>query len=70
MKLDVFGTRVQVVAGPSGWSVYYLGEDGKRRAAKDIVVPSTLRRHEVEQYIADICHEWATPEYPDVTRLG
>jgi hypothetical protein len=69
LKFDVFGRRVLVVGSDTGWSVFYLGTEGKRRPAWDIVVPNSVSEAEVEQYLADLCHEWATERHPDVKRL-
>jgi hypothetical protein len=69
LKFDVFGRRVLVVGSENGWSVFYLGTEGKRRPAWDIVVPDSVSEAEVEQYLADLCHEWATERHPDVKRL-
>jgi hypothetical protein len=69
MKLDVFGRRLLVEESEDGWSVFYLGPEGKRRPAHDIVVPSFLAETEIEGYLADLCHEWATERHPDVKRL-
>ena len=69
LKLDVFGRRVSVVESENGWSVFYLGNEGKRRPATDIVIPQSLSESEIAQYIADLCHEWAAERHPDVKRL-
>ncbi len=70
MKFDVFGRPVLVVKAEAGWSVFYLGPEGKSRPAHDIVVPEFVTEAEIERYLADVCHEWATERHPDVRRLG
>lgn len=69
LKLDVFGQRVLVFRQQKRWAVFYLGNDGKRRPAKDLVIPAGCEECEIPRYLADICHEWATPQHPDVRRL-
>ncbi|NIM98024.1 MAG: hypothetical protein GTO24_08095 [candidate division Zixibacteria bacterium] len=69
IRFDVFGREVLVVNINDRWSVFYLGTDGKRRRAEDIVVPSFITESEIERYLADLCHEWASENYPDVKRL-
>jgi hypothetical protein len=69
IRFDVFGRRVLVVESEAGWSVFYLGTEGKRRPAHDIRVPPSVSESELERYLADLCHEWATERYPDVRRL-
>ena len=66
---EVYGRRVLVVGTDGGWSAYYPGPDGKRRRASDIVIPSYLSESKVRDYLADLCHEWASERYPDVRRL-
>lgn len=68
LKFNVFGRRVLVVSSEDGWQAFYLGE-GKRRPAIDIVVPSDLEADDIEQYLDDLCHEWATEHHPNVERL-
>ena len=70
IRLDVFGREVLVLHSDNGWLVYYLGPEGKRRPAKDIIIPSYVTESDVEQYIADLCHEWASPSNPEVKRLA
>ncbi len=69
LKFDVFGHVVLVAETGNGWSAFYLGAEGKRRPAKDIVVPPDILESEIEQYLGDLCHEWATEQHPNVNRL-
>ena len=68
ITLDVFGRLVLAVQSDQGWSVFYLSNDGKRRPANDIVVPASVTGSELETYLADLCHEWATDKNPKVRR--
>lgn len=67
MKLNVFGRYVEVVRNEEKWIVYYLGSEGKKRVAEDVVIPSTVHEDDLVEYIADLCHEWATPNKSEVT---
>ena len=69
LKFDVFGRVVLVAQSRNGWSTFYSGAEGKRRPAKDIVVPRDILESEIQQYLGDLCHEWATEQYPTVKRL-
>ncbi len=69
LRFEVFGRHVVVLNKEGRWTAYYQGSEGKRRLATDIVVPSSVDESEVEQYLADLCHEWASRKYPDVNRL-
>ena len=70
IKLDVFGTIVLAIHTNDGWEVFYLSEGGKRRLATEIFVPRFVKETEIENYIEDICHEWATEKHPNVRRLN
>ena len=69
IKIDVFGRLVLAVKSEHGWRMYYLGEDGKRRPADDLILPPSLATDELVSYLADLCHEWATEKHNDVRRL-
>lgn len=69
IKLDVFGKHMIAVWTNDGWSMFYLSDDGKRRPADDILVPEFVTESEIEDYLADICHEWATRKNSNVRRL-
>jgi len=69
LKFDVFGRRVLLERRAEGWEVFYLGSEGKRRRAEDIFIPSEILEEELERYLADLCHEGATPRNPSVTRV-
>ncbi len=69
IKIDVFGRMVLATQSDKGWSIYYLSGDGKRRPVNDIIVLSFVDEPEIENYLADICHEWASEKYPEVRRL-
>ncbi len=70
LRFDVFGRQVLVAESENGWAAFYLGAEGKKRPATDIVVPAGISESDIEQYLGDLCHEWATDDHPDVKRLG
>ncbi len=69
LNFNVFGRDVQIERRGQRWGVFYVGQEGKRRVAKDILVPPELAESEIRQYLDDLCHEWATPENSRVIRL-
>ena len=69
LKFDVFGKDVLIVEKDGGWDAFYLGNEGKRRAAKEITVPASISETELIQYLDDLCHEWATDRNNSVTRV-
>jgi hypothetical protein len=69
MKYDVFGTPLEVVNRDGAWKVFYLGTEGKKRPARDIVIPPSISEESVQEYLADLRHEWATPTNQQVIRI-
>ena len=69
LKFDVFGREVLIVEKDGGWEAFYLGSEGKRRVAKDIVVPSDISESQMRQYLDDLCHEWSTDRNNSVKRV-
>jgi hypothetical protein len=67
-RFDVFGKSIAVIGAPGRWSAFFLGPDGKRRPA-DFVIPEDLVEDELQQYLADLFHELASPENNEVRRL-
>jgi len=70
MKFDVFGKEVEVLRIGNKWQVFYLGSEGKKRPAADIVIPAATKEHDVALYLADIYHEFATHKNPEVKVIG
>ena len=70
LRFDVFGRKIHIKKSEAGWAVFYAGPEGKKRPATDIAVPSDIQESEIEQYLNDLYHEWATEQHPDVTRLN
>lgn len=70
MKFDIFGKKqLEVVRRDGRWVAYYSNGNGLRRIADDIAIPAELASSELEEYIADIFHEWATSDNASVIRL-
>jgi len=70
MKFNVYGRLVSVQKTEQGWKVFFLGNDGKKRPANDIIIPSIIGQEEIEDYLSDLCHEWATDNYRDVYMIS
>jgi len=69
MEFDVFGRRIIVERRGTEWIAFDAGGDGKRRPARDIVIPPDVAEGGLARYLADLCHESASPSRPDVKRL-
>lgn len=67
MKLDIFGKQeMEIVRRNGEWLAFYCGNEGKKRKAQGVCIPSSLNDSEVVEYFDDLFHEWATPERPSV----
>jgi hypothetical protein len=40
-----------------------------RRPARDIVIPDGLEESDIERYLDDLCHEWASDNNNRVRRI-
>ena len=69
LRFEVFGRDVLITASQRGWLAFYPGADGKARPATDIVLPADIAEWDIEQYLGDLCHEWATHRYSSVKLL-
>jgi hypothetical protein len=66
-EIDVFGIRLLAEYRSGRWTIFYPGTDGKRRLATDLVVPEfVVTEDDLAQYLADLCHERATPTNSEV----
>lgn len=68
-RFDVFGRKVLVTRSDGHWQAFYLGDEGKRRRAPDIVIPAETAEQDLALYLADLCHEWATSAHPEVREI-
>ncbi len=69
-RFDVFGRLVLVRKTSNSWIALYVGHKGKSRPAEDIRIPSNVPAKKLGEFLADLCHEWATPERPEVRPLS
>jgi len=63
IKLDVFGKTILAIKKDDAWETFYLGSEGKKRFAIDILIPSFVDESSIESYLMDLCHEWASDEH-------
>lgn len=59
-RFNIFGAHIGVTGQPGAWLAWYLGAEGKRRAA-DFIIPADVAEQELCEYLADLFHEHATP---------
>ena len=70
MKLNVYGKLIEANRHNSQWIVFYLGNEGKKRLANNLHVPNNIPEEQLITYLADLCHEWATPKQNQVKILS
>jgi hypothetical protein len=66
MKLNVYGRKFEVIKSEGKWKVFILGDEGKKRIADQITIPSNIVESELINYISDMYHEWASPTNNEV----
>ena len=44
-------------------------EDGKSQPAEGVLIPPHIEESEIEGYLEDLLHEWATSDHPRVFRI-
>ena len=69
MRIDLFGRKIVAEKKDGVWRVFYLGPEGKRRLAGDLVIPESVMENEVVGYLDDLFHEMATESHPCVRLL-
>lgn len=70
MKFDIFGRKeLEVVRSKDQWLAFYCGSGGVKRRAEDIAIPASLDESELDEYIADVFHEWASASRDKIKRV-
>ena len=69
-RFDVFGRLVGVERVDGKWRAVFVGQDGKHRHARGVTIPPWIEAAGLTTFLADLFHESATPERPEVLYLG
>ena len=69
MRLNAFGRELEVSRVGGRWKVFDLGNEGKKRLARDIVIPESIGESELVGYLSDLLHEHASGRHPEVRRI-
>ena len=69
LRLNAFGRFLDIERVDNKWIAFEKGDEGKRRRATDIVIPSSLKRAELITYLDDLLHESATESRPNIIDL-
>jgi hypothetical protein len=70
IKFDVYGRHLLIFRTRDGCKIDYASDQGKKRPVTDIFIPDFISEFDIEQYLADLCHEWATEKHPIVRRMN
>jgi hypothetical protein len=70
IRINAYGKPLLIERINEEWIAFYLGAEGKRRKAHDVVIPADLDHDGVVTYIADLMHESATDTHPNVRLAG
>ncbi|WP_371929326.1 hypothetical protein [Photobacterium sp. CCB-ST2H9] len=68
IKFNVFGHLMSVQRKDGEWLLFMESETSLRARVYDVVIPSDLQESELAGYLADIYHEQASAQYPDVQK--
>ncbi len=61
MKYNVYKRKLEIIKNNGTWTVFILGSDGKKRVSHDIFIPSSVSQENMETFLEDLLHEWASP---------
>ncbi|MCP3943978.1 MAG: hypothetical protein GY710_21205 [Desulfobacteraceae bacterium] len=70
IKFNVFGRIYSLQRKGEKWHFFIESGTGIRAKVSDVIIPSELKEHELEEYLDDIYHENASEKYPAVIRLN
>ena len=69
-RFDAFGRELIVERRDDAWVVFDRGSEGKRRRARDVVIPADIQATELAQFLDDLLHEHARPGHMAVRLLS
>ncbi len=69
MKYNVYKREIEIIKAHGTWTVFMLGSDGKKRVSHDIFIPSTVSEENMETYLEDLLHEWASPGNDKICKI-
>ena len=70
LRFDVFGREVGIIREGDQWTAVFVGTEGTHRPAPAIVIPPELPSSALCRFLADLFHESARPDRPDVIALN
>ncbi len=66
MRVDAYGRDLEIRREAGSWQVFHIGNEGKKRPAREITIPPSVRPDQVVDYLADLLHEYASARHPEV----
>lgn len=66
---DVFGITMRVDRRDGQWRLFRVSAEGKSSAVRDVFIPEDLREEELEIFLDDMFHEFASATNNKVSRL-
>lgn len=69
IKFNVYGQKMSVQRKGDEWLLFRESDTSMRARVYDVVIPSDLQEKELRTYLADIYHEFARSEFPDVVEI-
>lgn len=69
LRFNVYGQKMSVQRKNDEWLLFKESDTSMRARVYDVVIPSELQKSEIRTYLADIYHESARPESPDVVQM-
>ena len=69
LKLDAYGKKLELIRENNQWVIFELGE-GKKTRSNDIYIPEEYNQEQVLQFLEDMFHERARPDFPKIKILS
>jgi hypothetical protein len=70
LHFDVYGQKMSVQRKNGEWLLFKESDTSLRVRVYDVVLPNELKEEKVRTYLADIYHELARAEFPDVVQTS
>ncbi|WP_040440342.1 DUF7661 family protein [Algicola sagamiensis] len=70
LHFNVFGQRMSVQRHDHEWLLFHNSDKGLKSREYSVIIPSELSESEIALFLADIYHEHASEQHPDVIQLN
>jgi hypothetical protein len=69
IRIEAFGRHMDIERIDDRWVTFLRGNEGKRRPAPDVLIPASLEKSDIIDYLEDLLHESASEKHPNVIVL-